>query len=158
MSEELRPHPYPADKHAWLTGADHACNTARTQTAGLANRPSQTSEQLLAVLTDAIKFESELLNANNSLPTPHSDRALLAKLRTTFTRAVAADQTALAALTAQWDAQKFNDLLAGNATAPRQAWRHFAAARLETLRRLFRIAGHATQWDKPQQTWPNRGN
>jgi predicted Zn-dependent protease len=117
MSEDLRPHPYPADKRAWLAGADRACNTARAQTAALGNRPTQTSEQLLAVLTDAIKFESDLLNAINALPTPHSDRTLLAKLRTTFTRAVTADRNALAALTAQWDMQKFKDLLAANETA-----------------------------------------
>lgn len=42
------------------------------------------------MLTEFVKFESDLLTAIKALPTPRSDRTLVAKLRTTFTRAVAA--------------------------------------------------------------------
>jgi predicted Zn-dependent protease len=117
MTEDINPHPYAADKRAWLTAADRACNTARHQAAALRSRPAQTSEQQLGVVTDALRFESDLLAAINALPTPRSDRALVVKFRTTFTYAVSADRAALGGLTAHWDAQKLKELLAANQVA-----------------------------------------
>lgn len=117
MTEAFNPRPSAADKRAWLAAADRACNRARTQSAALGSRPTQTNEQVLGVLTEFFKFESDLLTAIKALPTPRGDRALVAKLRTTFTHAVAADQAALAALTTQWDAQKLKALLAANEAA-----------------------------------------
>lgn len=117
MTEDLKPHPYAAEKRTWLASADNACNKARADSAAVGSRPKQTSEQLLAIVTDLIKLEGDLLATINAQPAPRSDKALVAKLRSAFAQAVAADQAAIAALTAHWDAQKFKDFLAANQAA-----------------------------------------
>jgi predicted Zn-dependent protease len=116
MSEDFKPHPYAADKRAWLASADTACNKARADSAAVGSRPKQTSEQLLAIVTDLVKLEGDLLATINAA-SPPNDKALVAKLRSAFAQAVSADQAAIAALTAHWDAQKFKDFLAANQAA-----------------------------------------
>jgi predicted Zn-dependent protease len=111
MTEDFKPRPYAADKRAWLASADTACKKARADAAAVGSRPKQTSEQLLAIVTDLVKLEGNLLATINALPAPRSDRALVAKLRSAFAQAVSADQAAVAGLTAHWDAQKFKDFV-----------------------------------------------
>jgi hypothetical protein len=117
MTEDFKPRPHAADKRAWLGSADTACNKARADSAAVGSRPKQTSEQLLAIVTDLVKLEGDLHATINAQPAPRSDKALVAKLRSAFAQAVSADQAAIAALTAHWDAQKFKDFLAANQVA-----------------------------------------
>jgi predicted Zn-dependent protease len=111
MTEDLKPRPYAADKRTWLASADPACKKAESDSTAVGRRPKQTSEQLLGVVTDLVKIESDLQAKLDPLPTPRSDKKLVAKFRSAFVQAVSADQAAVAALTARWDAQKFKDFV-----------------------------------------------
>ena len=111
MTEDFKPRPYAADKRAWLASADPACTKAEADAATVGNRPRQTSEQLLGIVTDLVNLEGNLFATIDPLSVPRSDRALVAKFRSSLAQAVSTDQAAVAALRAHWDAKKFKDFV-----------------------------------------------
>jgi predicted Zn-dependent protease len=117
MTEDFAPRPYAADKRAWLAGANASCNKASAAQLGLRAIPIRTTDDILAVLGKAIAVEQSLLATIDSLQAMRSDRALAAKLRSTFATAVSVDETTLTALTAHWNQQRFKQWARDNASA-----------------------------------------
>lgn len=117
MTEQFTPRPYGAEKRAWLAAADAACNKARADTAALGATPVQTTGDILTVVGRAIELENGLLSSISSLKPAHADAALVAKLRSSFAQAIAADRATLASLTAHWDPQRFKQWTTDNQAA-----------------------------------------
>jgi hypothetical protein len=107
MTEGFAPRPPAADKRAWLANAKTACQAASAQQSALQATPIRTTADILSVRGRGIEIEKHLLATFQSLKTARGDGMLATKLRSTFASGVSLDETALAALTAQWDATRF---------------------------------------------------
>ena len=107
MTEDFAPRPPAADKRAWLAHANTACRAASAQQSALRTIPIPTTADILTVLGKGIDIEKHLLATFESLKAARGDGMLVTKLRSTFAGGVSLDETALASLTAQWDAARF---------------------------------------------------
>jgi predicted Zn-dependent protease len=107
MTEDFAPHPYSTVKRAWLARMGSACDAGGAQKASLRAVPVHTTNDLLSVFGKRLDIEKSLFSTLQSLRPARGDRALVAKLRSSFSASVSLDEATFASLSASWDATRF---------------------------------------------------